>query len=111
MSERFVSEAIQPVIATSDTARMALGEPGLPAEFAWRGRSIRVAEVLRSWRTTGPCRHGSPEKYVRKHWYELLTTEGAVVKIYCDRQPRGGRHAARWWLFSVSEPQAGAKRG
>jgi hypothetical protein len=25
-----------------------------------------------------------------------------VMKIYCDRQARGGRRAARWWLFSVS---------
>jgi hypothetical protein len=28
MPERFVSEAIKPVVATYDTSRMALGEPG-----------------------------------------------------------------------------------
>lgn len=108
MSERFISEAIQPVIATFDTARMAAGEPGLPQEFAWRGRTFKVADVLRTWRDTGKCRHGSPELYVRKHWYEVVTTSRDTMKIYCDRQPRGGRHVARWWLFSISVPEDSA---
>ena len=73
MTERFVSEAIVPVTATYDTARMAAGEPGLPRAFTWRGRTVEVAAVLRSWRETGKCRHGSPELYVRKHWYEVVT--------------------------------------
>lgn len=103
MPERFVSEAIQPVVATFDTARMAVGEPGLPREFVWRGRTIKVSAVLRTWRETGKCRHGSPEMYVRKHWYEVATTSRDTMKIYCDRQPRGGRRDARWWLFSIRE--------
>jgi Domain of unknown function (DUF6504) len=103
MPERFISEAIQPVIATFDTARMAAGEPGLPREFTWRGRTVKVANVLRSWRETGKCRHGSPELYVRKHWYEVETSSHDTMKIYCDRQPRGRRNSARWWLFSISE--------
>lgn len=48
MTERFVSEPIQPVTATYDTARMAAGEPGLPRAFTWRGRTIEVAAVLRT---------------------------------------------------------------
>ena len=48
MSERFVSEAIQPVVATYDTARMSTGEPGLPQEFMWRDRTIKVVAVLRT---------------------------------------------------------------
>ncbi len=33
MHERFVSEAITPVVATVDTSRMTAGEPGLPRQF------------------------------------------------------------------------------
>jgi hypothetical protein len=52
---------------------MAIGEPGLPREFLWRKETIRITAVLRTWKDTGPCTHGSPEKYVRKHWYEVET--------------------------------------
>jgi len=102
--ERFVSEAVVPVAGTFDAGRMAAGEPGLPGVFQWRGRALEIAAVLRSWRDTGPCRHGSGELYVRKHWYEAVTRDGAVLKLYFDRQPRGGRIATRWWLYSIREP-------
>jgi hypothetical protein len=106
VSERFVSEALQPLTAGSDTARMALGEPGLPREFLWKGETVRIVKVLRTWRDTGPCRHGSGEAYVRKHWFEVTSDTGARMKIYFERQARaGGRKAARWWLFSVEEPE------
>ena len=103
MPERFVSEAITPMPGTGDAGAMAAGGPGLPGEFRWRGRTIRVATVLRAWRETGPCRHGSGEQYVRRHWFEVRTTEETTLKIYFDRQPRGGRKAPRWWLFSETE--------
>jgi len=103
MPERFVSEAIRPVAGTMDTASMAAGEPGLPRAFMWRGRTISVTAVLRTWRETGRCGHGSPELYVRKHWYEVSTASDGTMKLYFDRQPRGGRKAARWWLFSICE--------
>jgi len=103
MRERFVDDAITPVADTADTERMASGEPGLPAEFAWRGRKIVVAGVVRSWRETGRCHHGSPEMYVRKHWYEIVTPAGDTMKIYFDRQPRRGKKGPRWWLFSMRE--------
>ena len=105
MPERFISEAIQPVVATFDTARMAAGEPGLPQEFVWRGRTIKVAAVLRAWRDTGKCRHGSPELYVRKHWFEVVTASDGTMKLYFERQPRGGRKEARWWMLSIREPE------
>jgi len=101
MAERFVSERIEPVGATYDTARMAVGEPGLPREFVWRGRTIEVKTVLRSWRDTGPCRHGSGERYVRKHWFEVETVADGVMKLYFDRSGRGSAKPQRWWLFSV----------
>jgi hypothetical protein len=100
-TERFVSEAIVPVADTFDTTRMAIGEPGLPRAFAWRGETLEIAAVLRTWRETGRCRHGSPEVYVRKHWFELTTRAGATLRLYFDRQARGGRGGARWWLFSI----------
>ena len=105
MPERFFSEAITPVIETCDTGQMAVGEPGLPREFLWRGRKITVTAVVRKWRETGKCRHGSPELYVRKHWFEIATNPHATMKIYFDRQPRNGRRGARWWLYSVDAPE------
>ena len=101
MPERFVSEAIKPVAGTADTSRMAIGEPGLPRQFVWRGQTITIAAMLRTWHETGRCRHGSPEVYVRKHWYEVATASNGTMKLYFDRQPRTGRKNARWWLFSM----------
>jgi hypothetical protein len=107
MTEQLISEALTPVVATSDTSRMALGEPGLPREFLWRGRTIRITTILRTWRETGKCHHGSPELYVRKHWYEVATDEDVTMKIYFDRQSRRGKghKEPRWWLFSMSGPE------
>jgi phosphoribosylglycinamide formyltransferase-1 len=96
MPERFISEPIKPITETADTSRMAIGEPGLPREFVWRGRTITVKAVLRSWRETGKCHHGSPEMYVRKHWYEVVTVSDNIMKIYFDRHARGGRGGVRW---------------
>lgn len=104
MTERFISEAIQPVTSTFDSARMAAGEPGLPREFVWRGRNIAVSKILRTWRETGRCTHGSPERYVRKHWYEITTGAGETMKIYFERQPRGPKRGERWRLFSMRDP-------
>jgi hypothetical protein len=102
ISEKFISEPIKPLTETADTSRMAIGEPGLPEKFVWRGRTICVKVVLRTWRKTGKCRHGSPEMYVRKHWYEVATESDGVMKIYFERQARRrGMGRARWWLFSV----------
>jgi hypothetical protein len=45
--------------------------------------------------------------YVRKHWYEVITVSDEIIKIYFERQPRRGRTDARWWLFSIREPDEG----
>jgi len=104
MPERFVSEPLKPTTETSDPGRMASGEPGLPRQFIWRGRIVEIIAVLNSWKETGPCRHGSPELYVRKHWFEVKTTDSRIMKIYFDRQARRGHtSAARWWLFSIRD--------
>lgn len=103
MTERFVDEPLDPVVSSADTALMAGGGPGLPHMFRWRGQTFEIATVLRTWRETGKCRHGSAEMYVRKHWFEVVTTDGATMKIYFDRQPRRGKKEPRWWLFTISE--------
>lgn len=100
---RFVDEAVEPEKDTFDTERMASGEPGLPRVFRWRGQVYEVVSVVRSWHTTGPCRHGSPEMYVRRHWYEVEVDTGEVMRLYFDRQPQKGGKPRKWWLFGVME--------
>lgn len=103
MSERFIGEDIKPVVATMDTSRMAVGEPGVPREFIWRGQTVEVLAVLRTWHETGPCSHGSPEKYVRKHWFEVSTVSFGTMKIYFERQPRSRQKGSRWRLFTIED--------
>jgi hypothetical protein len=103
MPEHFIGEAIQPLTETIDTSRMAPGAPGLPQQFRWRHQNINIVNVLKVWHDTGPCRNGSGEKYVRKHWFEVETASGPRMKIYFERQARSGRNKSRWWLFSVEE--------
>lgn len=109
MTERFVGEDIKPVAATFDTSRMAAGEPGLPREFLWRGRTVHVMDVVRAWHETGRCSHGSPEQYVRKHWFEVVTSADGTMKIYFERQPRRGSKGGRWRLFSIDGPGGDAQ--
>jgi len=100
---RFISEPITPVPGTFDTAAMARGEPGLPSRFRWRGREYEVAQVLHTSKTTSPCTHGSPEKYVRKHVYRVRTTDGTEMEIYFDRHPRvKADRKRRWWILTAS---------
>ena len=101
IEQKFVSEAIKPVVATADTRAMATGGPVLPREFTWRGKVLGISAVLRTWHETGPCTHGSGEAYVRKHWFEVETTSNQRAKIYFERQPRGRNWTKRWWLFSI----------
>lgn len=102
-TKEFISESIQPVMATADTRRMAAGAPGLPSEFIWRGNTLRIAAVLSAWKETGPCSHGSSESYVRKHWFEVETTTGQRAKIYFERQSRGRNFRKRWWLYTIEQ--------
>ena len=99
---RFVSEVITPVGSSFITSSMSTGEPGLPLIFRWRNSEYEVARVVRKWKTTGDCRHGSREQYVRKHWFLIETTDGIIMQIYFDRQPRVKDIKKRWWLASIS---------
>ena len=101
MEQKFISESIKPVNATTDTTAMATGGPGLPQEFTWRDKTLKITKVLDSWHETGPCTHGSGERYVRKHWFEVETSLHQKAKIYFERKPRGKKLTERWWLFSI----------
>ena len=101
IKEKFISEAMEPSTDLLETSRMAIGEPSVPLKFVWRGKTIRIMEIRRRWKETGPCRHGSGESYVRRHWFEVITDSDEVMKIYFERHPKGGRKSSRWWLFTV----------
>jgi len=100
--EQFVSEPITPVKDALDVSRMAVGEPGLPRAFAWRGTRYRVAHLRSAWKESGPCRTAGREVYLRKHWYEVETTDGSVMKLYFERQSRGNTKR-RWWLYTLAQ--------
>lgn len=99
--KQFVSEAIVPVDAPFAVTAMCAGEPGLPMRFRWRGSEFEIVRVLEKWKTTGPCRNGSSEQYVRRHCYRVEVTDGTRMELYFDRQPRPGQLKKRWWLASV----------
>jgi hypothetical protein len=100
--EEFVSEELTPVAGTLDAASMSHGEPGLPERFTWRGREYRIAGLLRKWKTSGPCHHGSGEVYLRRHWYRILTEPRTVMTVYCERQARNAkRPKARWFIYTI----------
>ena len=101
-TEQFVSEPIKPVEGTFDPAGMTRGEPGLPQRFVWRDQEYGVAEVLQAWKEEGPCKSGSSEMYLRKHWFRILTEQGVEMTLYFQRQPRSKRQSkSRWWLYTT----------
>lgn len=105
MNETFVGEAIHPEDQSFSLSPMALGKPGLPGKFSWRNRCFTVIAVLEEWKETGNCHHGSGERYVRKHWFRIRTTENLEMKIYFERQKRSSG-GSRWRLYSLHETQA-----
>lgn len=101
----FVGEPISPRSGAFDTSSMATGAPGLPAQFTWRKQEHSIAEVLETWKSTGACRSGSQDRYVRKHWYKIRTTTGEVMVVHCDRQPprSGSKTKNRWTLYTIEK--------
>ena len=102
MAASFISEPLAPE-ASFDPLAMARGEPGLPAKFRWRWRDLVVAEVLETSRAYGDCKHGSGERYLRRHCFRIRTADGLVLRIYFQRTFGRARSAARWWLHSIEE--------
>jgi Family of unknown function (DUF6504) len=100
VNETFVGERITPEDASFSLSPMAAGKPGLPSKFSWKGKSFSVLEVLEEWKECGDCRHGSGERYVRKHWFRVRTTDDLEMKIYFERQARSSG-GSRWRLYSL----------
>jgi hypothetical protein len=97
---RFISEPVEPVAGTSDTVAMARGEPGLPKQFRWRGRTCTIQTVRRAWKQSqaeGHRRGG--ERYLRRHYWTVETDDGQVMTLYCLRTARRGEH--RWFLYTI----------
>ena len=112
MPSSFVSEPILPVGASFDAGGMARGEPGLPRKFRWRKKEFIVADVLEQWKEHGDCRHGSGERYVRKHGYRVRATDGTVMKLYFQRSVGRGKLPAksRWWIQSIESCAGGVSQ-
>ena len=101
MYENFIGQPLKPVPGSFLTEGMASGTPSLPQEFICQKEQFRIASILSEWRESGPCRNGSSEKYLRKHWFRVKTTDNRDLKLYFERQPRGKQ--ARWHLYCSIE--------
>jgi len=100
----FVSESVSYTFERGAANAGGIGEPILPAGFIWRKKEYRIQSVLEAWKESGPCKSGSSERYLRKHWYRIRTTDGTEMEIYFERQARSPKQRKkRWWLFSVSD--------
>ncbi len=105
--ERLVSEPIVPEAGSFDSATMSRGIPGVPARFSWRGKTYTVAALAGTRKNLRPCRSGSGERYVHKHFYTVETETGEVMTIY---RTRSGSKKDSWTLYSIDESRQGATR-
>lgn len=95
----FISEPIQPESGTADIAAMSRGEPGLPRAFTWRDTRYEIAAVEGTRRSMGRDRG---DVYVRKHFYDVVTTCGKRMTLYFERNPtHKSARKHRWWLYSI----------
>ena len=105
MVEKFISEPIVPIAGTFDPKIMATGAPSMPARFTWRDKEYTVVQMLETWKESGPCKSGSKEAYLRKHFFKIITAGNIEMTIYFQRQSRSKQTAKkRWWLYTASMP-------
>jgi Family of unknown function (DUF6504) len=95
MTRRFVSEPLEPLGVAVDSR----GTPELPPVFRWGERELQVGEVTQTRRGTKVDRG---DTYLKRHYFDFRTPDGALVTVYFERQAKRG--APRWWLFSLEEP-------
>lgn len=74
------------------------GEPPVPDHFDYADATLRVARVVRSWRSTNTDRG---DTYLARHWYEFALADGRQAVVYFDRKAKPGR--PRWWLYTLSD--------
>jgi hypothetical protein len=99
--EEFISEAIQPAVGSFDVGAMSRGEPGLPSQFKWRGKTYIVVRLLSAWKSSSR-EGGVGELYLRRHWFSIETANGEFMTLYCERQAKNRKQPkARWWLYSM----------
>ena len=92
---RFVSRPIAPA-GDGFLVPASGGEPPVPRAFRWDRKTLTVAAVLRSWRSTKTDRG---DVYLKRHWFELQTEDGERIEVYYDRESRRGE--SRWWLYTI----------
>ena len=97
MARKFVSRPLKPAGESFVTAA-AGSEPPVPRAFLWEERTLEIESVVRSWRSTKDDRG---DTYLKRHWFELRTHEGARIEVYYDRAARRG--APQWWLYAIDE--------
>lgn len=109
MAADFVSECITPLSADFDTRAMGSGGPGLPGGFRWREGEFHVAEVLESWKESGPERGKlAGERYLRRHVWRVRMTDGTIWTIYFVRHTSpGASQRRRWFLYEIQRPGQG----
>ncbi len=103
-----ISEPITGQTGTFDAGRMGLGEPGLPAAFAWRDERFAVVERLLSWKHS-QREGGKPrgERYLRRHYHKLRMNDDSIWTVYFIRQtPASGNPKARWFLYTIERPES-----
>ena len=100
-----VSEPIEVDTDSMDARAPAAGAPACPGRFTWRGKRCVVREVLETWKALSPKRSSSRGRYVRRHYFRVLTDAGAEMTLYCLRGPELGKPA--WFLYSVSGDVSG----
>ena len=83
-------------IGSFDADAMVRAEPGLPPAFSWRGETLTVAGVVRTWKSHKVDRG---DTYVKRHYYEVTLADGRTATIYFDRGAR--RDAPRWFLYTI----------
>jgi hypothetical protein len=101
----FISQPLTP-LGPFDATAMGCGLPGAPAGFVWGGVAYRIVALLETWKQSGP-EGGRPEgeRYLRRHWFRLRMSDGAVWTVYFLRQaPRSGSARRRWFLYEVTAP-------
>jgi hypothetical protein len=89
LTKHFVSEAIEPLEI------VAVG--ALPSGFTWRGQTLTVAALLKTWRST---KNDRGDEHLKRHWFEFETGDGRVATVYFDRGAKRGQ--PRWWLYAIS---------
>ena len=97
----FVSERIAPESGSADLNAMARGEPGVPRAFTWRGSRFEVARVLATERDMGEDRG---DVYVRRHYFDLETTDLLRMRLYFERNPKDRTKRKAWWLYTLTLP-------